>query len=99
MAAPEWRLLVELLKRLATPSGRTVTGQFSLEGYRSMERALRNDAPVEEVLVSERFAASTASRECKLMEEIQGRELPLRIAPDDVVRELARLSQLDELKV
>jgi TrmH family RNA methyltransferase len=88
MAAPKWRILVQLLKQLAVPKGRQVTGLFSLEGCRSMERALRNEAPIREVLVSDRFAAAETARERAILEEVNTRSLPLRVAPDAEVRGL-----------
>ena len=90
MAAPEWRILLQLLKQIAIPRGRASTGFFSLEGYRSMERALRNDAPVKEVLISETFADADTAREKNLVEEIQQRSIPLRVAPDEDFKELNR---------
>lgn len=88
MAAPEWRLAAERVKRLATRRGRRATGRFTLEGIRTMERALRNHAPVEEALVSRSFAESTTSRERKVMAEARGAGIPLRVAPDAVVADL-----------
>lgn len=88
MAAPDWRILTQLLKQLAVPKGRRATGLFSLEGCRSMERALRNGAPVREVLVSERFAAAETARERAILEEVRSRALPLRVAPDAEVAAL-----------
>lgn len=88
MAAPEWRILVQLLKQLAVPKGRATTGLFSLEGYRSMERALRNHAPISEVLVSECFASAETARERAILAEVDARSLPLRVAPDAEVKSL-----------
>ncbi|MEX2606962.1 MAG: RNA methyltransferase [Kiritimatiellia bacterium] len=88
MAAPEWRILVQLVKQLAVPRGRAATGLFSLEGYRSMERALRNQAPIREVLVSECFAEAETARERAILTEVAARSLPLRVAPDGEVRAL-----------
>ncbi|MDF3130197.1 RNA methyltransferase [Kiritimatiellaeota bacterium B1221] len=88
MAAPEWRILLQLLKQIAIPRGRSATGLFSLEGYRSMERALRNDAPIREVLVSRKFAEADTSRETSILAEVSRRGVPLRIAPDEDFAEL-----------
>ncbi|MGA0332445.1 MAG: TrmH family RNA methyltransferase [Kiritimatiellia bacterium] len=88
MAAPEWRLLLQLLKQLAVPKGRQTTRLFSLEGFRSMERALRNDAPVREVLISRRFAEAETSRERAIVAELEEKGIPLRIAPDADFAEL-----------
>ena len=82
MAAPEWRILLQLLKQIAIPRGRTATGLFSLEGVRSMERALRNGAPIREVLVSQKFAAADTARERTIISEVAARGIPLRVAPD-----------------
>lgn len=97
MASPDWRLLVELLKRLAVPKGREATGRFSLEGCRSMERALRNGAPLEEVLVSRRFAEADTRREITILEETRSRGIPVRVAPDREVVELTRGRGLGEV--
>lgn len=88
MAAPEWRKTAQRLERLSTPRGRRETGLFSLEGYRAMERALRNDAPITEVLVAEEFLNAPNSRKTQILGEVSRRELPLRVAPDGVVAEL-----------
>lgn len=88
MAASDWRRLAQLLKRLAVPKGREATGLFSLEGNRSMERALRNGAPLEEVLVSKRFADADRQRERNILEELRAKAIPLRVAPDGEVEEL-----------
>lgn len=88
MAAPEWRIVLQLLKQIAIPRGREATGLFSLEGHRSMERALRNDAPVREVLVSRKFAEADTAREKAILEDVEKRGLPLRVAPDEDFAEL-----------
>lgn len=54
-----------------------------------MERALRNNAPIEQVLISERFYHSTVTREQEVIAEIQEKGVPLHVAPDSVVSELA----------
>ncbi|WFB35117.1 RNA methyltransferase [Kiritimatiellota bacterium B12222] len=88
MAATEWRILLQLVKQIALPRGRMATGLFSLEGYRSMERALRNDAPVREVLISQKFASASTAREQSIMAEVTRKGIPLRVAPDDDFAEL-----------
>lgn len=88
MRAPDWRLAAERVKRVATRRGRRATGLFSLEGIRSMERALRNRAPVEEVLLSRRFAESEITREREVVEEVRRAGIPLRIAPEEVMAAL-----------
>lgn len=88
MAAPAWRLVVEKVRRLAVPSGREALGEFALEGHRSMERALRNNAPLLEALVSESFSRSNLQREQEILEELSAQKIPVQIAPDEVVQEL-----------
>lgn len=81
MAAPRWRIVFEELKRLAVPSGREALGKFSLEGLRSMERALRSDLPIEVALVSDNLMALNRNREKDLIDEIQQRGIELEVAP------------------
>jgi TrmH family RNA methyltransferase len=95
--APEWRLLVEKVKRLAVPAGREALGEFALEGHRSIERALRNGAPLTEVLVSERFYHSEIQREREILTEVQQKEIPLRVAPDEAVAELTGRRRIGEV--
>lgn len=95
--ASEWRLLVERIKRLAVPSGRAVLGEFTLEGHRSMERALRSEAPLKEALVSQAFADSESQRERKILQMLGERDIPIRIAPDDCIRELVGKRRIGEV--
>jgi TrmH family RNA methyltransferase len=90
MPAPLWRLTVETIRRLALPRHRQELGLFSLEGFRSIERALRNQAPIQDVVVSERFAASSAVRNTRILADVAVRGLPLHIAPDAVIDELTQ---------
>jgi len=95
--AAEWRLLLERIKRLQVPSGREALGEFALEGHRSMERALRNNAPLKEALVSESFAGSEVQREKEIMHSLKERCPLLRIAPDDCIRELTGRRRIGEV--
>ena len=95
--AAEWRLLVEKLKRLAVPAGREALGEFALEGYRSMERALRNDAPLLKVLVSETFARSTLQRDRSILDRVAKKEIPLRVSPDEEFHELCGDRRMGEV--
>lgn len=86
--APDWRKTLQLVERLSVPRGRRETGLFTLEGHRAMERAIRNHAPLERVLVSEAFATSTQSRETRIVKEVERLGVPLDVAPDGCIREL-----------
>jgi RNA methyltransferase, TrmH family len=90
MPAPAWRLCLETLKRVALPRGRAETGLFSLEGLRSMERALRGGSPIREVLVSERFTARNDARHRRILDDVAAAGLPLRVAPDAEVDALTQ---------
>lgn len=88
LSAPDWRKTLQLVERLSVPRGRRETGLFSLEGHRAMERALRNRAPLERVLVSQSFANSTNARETRILSEVAGAGVPLDVAPDESIRTL-----------
>ncbi len=88
MGAPEWRLLAEKIRRLALPKGREALGSFSLEGYRSVERALANGAALEELLISERLAHSERGRDLKLKRRASEAAVPIRVAPDSILEAL-----------
>jgi TrmH family RNA methyltransferase len=88
MSAPEWRKCIHLIQELSVPRARRRSGLFTLEGYRSLERAFRNGAPLESVLVSETVIAGGNERNARVVEEANRLGVPLHAAPDDVVSEL-----------
>lgn len=88
MSAPAWRLALQEIKRLAVPEGREALGKFTLEGLRSMERALRNQTPIECALVSSRFVEEGNSRNHQLLDACMSRGVEVLIAPDQDFAEL-----------
>lgn len=85
MPAPDWRRAVHQINELSVPKARRASGRFTLEGYRSLERAFRNQAPLECVLVSERLTARPNERNTRILEEVRARGLPLHCVPDGVM--------------
>jgi len=90
MPAPEWRKAVQLIHELSVPKARRRLGRFTLEGYRSLERAFRNGAPLECVVVSESVTARSNERNARVLDETAARGLPLHAVPDGVMTELTR---------
>lgn len=90
MSAPEWRKAVHCVNQLSLPGGRRALGLFTLEGYRSLERAFRNGAPLEAVLVGEEIVARETERNVRIVAETRSRGLPLHVVPDGVMAELTR---------
>ncbi|MCC5847900.1 MAG: RNA methyltransferase [Verrucomicrobia bacterium] len=86
--APDWRKTVHLIQQLSLPKGREQLGLFTLEGYRSMERALRNGAPLEEVLVGEDFVEAPNQRQERIVREVLDLGVPMRVAPVEEVRRM-----------
>lgn len=90
MSAPDWRKAVHRIHELSVPKARRRLGLFTLEGYRSLERAFRNEAPLECVLVSETVAAGGNERNARLIAETRVRNLPLHTVPDSVMATLTQ---------
>ncbi len=86
--APDWRKTVHLIQQLSLPKGREQLGLFTLEGYRSMERALRNGAPLEEVLVGQDCVDSPNQRQGRIVREVEALGVPLRVAPIEELRRM-----------
>ena len=84
-SAPEWRKTLHLIQQLSLPKGRTALGLFTLEGYRSMERALRNAAPLEAVLVGADFLERPNQRRQNIVDAVTARGIPLHVAPEDAL--------------
>ncbi len=87
---PPWRITAERIKRLALPRGRRELGLFTAEGFRGVERALRNGSPLLEILVSTSFAESSAARNRHLLEAAASTGIPLQVAPDPILDELTQ---------
>jgi len=80
-----WRQLLQRIQRLSVPEGRRRDGAFTLEGFRSMERALRNRAPLEAVLLGESFRTAPNLRKTRILEALEQRGIPLHFAPDEAL--------------
>ncbi|MCC5844092.1 MAG: RNA methyltransferase [Verrucomicrobia bacterium] len=90
MPAPEWRKAVHLIQELSIPKARRRSGRFTLEGYRSLERAFRNGAPLECVVISETVMNRSNERNARVVDETLARDLPLHVVPDGTMAELTR---------
>ncbi len=88
--APEWRKAVHQIQELSVPKARRRLGRFTLEGYRSLERAFRNEAPLECVVISEAVMSRSNERNSRIVDETLARNLPLHAVPDAVMADLTR---------
>ena len=83
-----WRTVVADLERSLTARGRTSLGEFSIEGMRLHERALRAGVRVERAVASERFRHSEDTRVRSLMDELNTSGCELHVVPDETIRSL-----------
>ncbi|MEE9126792.1 MAG: RNA methyltransferase [Planctomycetota bacterium] len=83
-----WRTVVTDLERSLTARGRATLGEFSIEGTRLHERALRAGVQVERAVASERFRRSEDLRVRSLMEELESSGCELHVVPDEVIASL-----------
>jgi TrmH family RNA methyltransferase len=75
--------------RLQSPGGRAELGGFSLEGTRSVERAVSADAALHTVFLSESFAQSAQERERKLLARLHAQaQLQCHVLPDPQLAQL-----------
>ncbi len=81
-----WQSAAEMIRRVSSGRGRELTGLYSIEGSRLVERALRAGAPLTAALTTERFAGSPRGRD--LAAALLAAGVPLVYAPDEVVAEL-----------
>lgn len=83
-----WQGAVEMVRRVATATGRQRHGRFSIEGLRLHERALRAGVPLEQVLVGERLWQAESARVQQLLAELATAVPNLITIPDTVMSDL-----------
>lgn len=77
-----------MIRRVQSARGRRVTGLYSIEGTRLVERALRAGAPLVAALVAERLARSTEPRYRELLGDLGAAGCPVTFASDSILAEL-----------
>lgn len=83
-----WESLAEMIRRISSARGRRLTGLYSIEGIRLVERAVRADVALEQVLVGETLAASSNPRMTALLDGLVASSIGVMIAPDGALAEL-----------
>ena len=83
-----WRTVVADLERSLTARGRALLGEFSIEGTRLHERALRAGVRVERAVATERFRRSEDARVRSLMDDLETSGCELHVVPDEVITSL-----------
>ncbi len=79
-----------MIGRVQSARGRRLTGLYSIEGTRLVERAIRAGAPLEAVLAAESVAYSDDPRNKELMDALAATGCRTAIARDDVLIELTK---------
>ncbi|GAB4271517.1 MAG: RNA methyltransferase [Candidatus Promineifilaceae bacterium] len=85
MSGKRWHSLLAEIERTRTRNGRLLTGCYSLEGVRLVERAVRANIPLKGVLVSPQFAQDNSPRVQKLLTQLHDRGCAPITAPVEVV--------------
>jgi RNA methyltransferase, TrmH family len=80
--------LIEMIRRVSSRQGRRLTGLYSIEGVRLVERALAAGAPLEAVLVAKQLIDSDQLRHQALIEKLQTSGIHLTVAHDQILAEL-----------
>lgn len=81
-----WRGPLARLRACLAPAGRRRFGEFTLEGIRLVERALRSGVPLSLVVAAERVARADDPRVHELLQALRARRgLALHFAPDEEV--------------
>lgn len=83
-----WQGTAEMIRRVNTVKGREMTGLYSVEGTRLVERALRAAARVDTVLMGETYFADPDPRLATLRQQITDCAARIVVAPDERLREL-----------
>lgn len=79
MSSPLWRRILSDVLRVAPARGRAETGEFSIEGLRLLERAVRAEVDLRRVVVADEFGVSP--REASLLETLETAGVPVARAP------------------
>lgn len=82
----DWGHLVARIHAAATRTGRAASREFSIEGTRLFERALRSKAPIQAALISESYGAR--DRERAVLKELEKRNVLTQRVPEEIAHEL-----------
>ncbi len=88
MTKEAWRGIFEQVRRVQTPKGRARTGQYSIEGFRLHERALRAGVPIEHVVVAAQVQEDGTERVRALLAELTSAGVPVTTVPDTAVHSI-----------
>lgn len=86
-----------MLRRVQSGRGRRLTGLYSIEGTRLVERARRAGAPLLAVLAAEGLLAGADPRLRRLLADLAAAGCPVTTAPDAVLAELTEGRDLGQL--
>lgn len=93
--------LVAMLRRVQSARGRQLTGYYSIEGTRLVERALRAGVPLVAVLAAETLATrhrpGDEARHGDLLAAVEATACPITFVPDNVVGELTEGRDLGQI--
>lgn len=85
----DWAGVVEDVRRALTPRGRAQLGQFPVEGFRLIERAVRAGHPPRRVILSERLLRQREPRLAELLTQLEQARCSMTAVPEGVMLELA----------
>ncbi|MEM7115120.1 MAG: RNA methyltransferase [Chloroflexota bacterium] len=88
--------LIETFRRTATAKGRAQSGLFGVEGVRLVERGVRAEAEIVQILTTETFA-DVSTRHAALLADIHARQIPTTIIPSQTMRQLIQGRQLGDI--
>ena len=77
-----WKTIASAIERTATARGRAVSGRFSVEGFRLIERAFTAGVEIETVLIGESSVARADLRARRLLDQLDEANVEVVEAPD-----------------
>lgn len=89
--------LIAMIRRVQTERGRRLSGLYSIEGTRLVERAVRAGAPLVAVLAAEGLLATPTPRLRELLAALSAAGCPVTPAPDAVMADLTEGRDLGQL--
>ena len=89
-----WQSILTQIQRTATAKGRSASGNFSIEGTRLLERALRANASITAVLVSQSIWQNPPKREAAILQHLADNKTACYPIPDAEMNILTNGRQL-----
>ena len=83
---PRWKHLSARIQSTTARSGRAAAGEFSIEGTRLFERALRAEAPLTAALFDASYGKKP--RERSVLDELEARGIEMQVMPPDLANSL-----------